>query len=126
MEGGNGNIFDNVFMGMGNSKEGKQPTMSRTRLQMHAPASLETDHVKPDFGFSAGTCKAAATPIPLLTPLALSPHPFPQSDDMKAAAEPVRTAFAWKEPVGGGAPYVDASTLFALFQTRCVLVNDAQ
>ncbi|KAH1096182.1 hypothetical protein J1N35_013103 [Gossypium stocksii] len=124
MEGGNSNIFDNVFVGMG--KEGKQPTMSRTRVQMHAPASLEIDNVKPDFGFSAGTCKDASTPIPLLTPLALSPHPFPQSDDMKAAAEPVPTAFAWKEPVGGGAPYVDASILFALFQTRCVLVNDTQ
>lgn len=123
---GNSNIFDNIFMGMDNSKEGKQPTMSRTRLQMHAPASLEIDHVKHDFGFPPGTRKAAATPIPLLTPLAFSPNPFPQSDDMKAAAESVPTAFAWQEPVGGGAPYVDVSTLFALFHTRCVLVNDAQ
>ncbi|GMI92175.1 hypothetical protein like AT1G07476 [Hibiscus trionum] len=121
-------------IGMGKSKEGKPPT----RLQMHAPASLVLDQVNPTFGTSKApppppAAAAAATPIPLLTPVA-SPNLFLQTEQFvfpmddshrKAAAEtPVPTAFAWKEPAG--AAHVEASTLFALFQNRCVLVNDAQ
>ncbi|KAK9022225.1 hypothetical protein V6N11_002507 [Hibiscus sabdariffa] len=114
---------------MGKSKEGKPPT----RLQMHAPASLELDQVKAALGTSKA---AAATPIPLLTPVA-SPNLFPQKEDFvfpvddnhrraaaAAAATPVPTAFAWKEPAE--AAHVEITTLFALFQNRCVLVNDEQ
>ncbi|GMI81759.1 hypothetical protein like AT1G07476 [Hibiscus trionum] len=114
--------------GVGNKKEGKPPT----RLQMHAPASLELDQVKADFG-TPKPAAAAATPIPLLTPLA-SPNLFPQTDEFvfptddshrrAAAAIPFPTAFAWKEQAGAG--HVEVSTLFALFQNRCVIVNDAQ
>ncbi|KAK8513265.1 hypothetical protein V6N13_002014 [Hibiscus sabdariffa] len=111
--------------GMGKSKEGKPPT----RLQMHAPASLELDEVKANFESAK---PAAATPIPLLTPLT-SPNLFPQANEIvfpiddshrKADAIPVPPAFAWKEPAEAG--HVEVSTLFALFQNRCVLVNDAQ
>ncbi|KAE8688682.1 hypothetical protein F3Y22_tig00110956pilonHSYRG00007 [Hibiscus syriacus] len=116
-------------IGMEKSKEGKPPT----RLQMHAPASLQLDQVEANFGTAkAAAAASAATPIPLLTPLA-SPNLFPQTDDFmfpiddshrKAAAIPVPTVFAWKEPAG--AAHVEVSALFALFQNRCVLVNDAQ
>ncbi|KAL4334223.1 hypothetical protein GQ457_07G034880 [Hibiscus cannabinus] len=120
-------------VGMGKSKEGKPPT----RLQMHAPASLELDQVKAALGTSktAAAAAAAATPIPLLTPVA-SPNLFPQKEEFMfpiddnhrraaaAAATPVPAAFAWKEPAE--AAHVEVTTLFALFQTRCVLVNDEQ
>ncbi|KAE8700866.1 hypothetical protein F3Y22_tig00110556pilonHSYRG00884 [Hibiscus syriacus] len=114
-------------IGMGKSKEGKPPT----RPQMHAPASLQLDQVEANFG-TAKAAAAAATPIPLLTPLA-SPNLFPPTDEFmfpiddshrKAAAIPVPTVFAWKEPAG--AAHVEVSTLLALFQNRCVIVNDAQ
>ncbi|KAK8550869.1 hypothetical protein V6N13_119375 [Hibiscus sabdariffa] len=114
-------------VGMGKSKEGKPPT----RLQMHAPSSLELDQVKAALGTSKAA--AAATPIPLLTPVA-SPNLFPQKEEFvfpiddnhrrAAAATPVPAAFAWKEPAE--AAHVEVTTLFALFQNRCVLVNDEQ
>ena len=119
-----GNIFEKQVIGMSKTKVGKPPT----RLQRHAPASLQLDQMKVDAARTSG----AATPIPLLTPLALSPNPFPETEEFvfptvdKKAATPAPTpiAFDWKIPAGAG--YVEASTLLALFQNKCVIVNDAQ
>ncbi|XP_022729601.1 uncharacterized protein LOC111284844 [Durio zibethinus] len=129
------NIFEIQVTGISKTKEGKPPT----RLQKHAPASLKLDQMKAaaarisPFGPCTGNSEAA-TPIPLLTPLALSPNPFPGTeeflfpiDDKEAAtpaSTPTPTAFGWKQPAGAG--YVEASTFMALFQNKCVLVNDAQ
>ena len=128
-----GNIFEKQVIGMSKTKVGKPPT----RLQKHAPASLQLDQMKAaaarssPFEPSNGTSEAATpTPIPLLTPLALSPNPFPETEefvfpiDDKKAATPAPTAFGWTNPAGAG--YVEASTLFAMFQNKCVLVNDGQ
>ncbi|XVF68836.1 hypothetical protein PTKIN_Ptkin11bG0033000 [Pterospermum kingtungense] len=139
-----GNIFEKQVIGMmSKTKVGKPPT----RLQKHAPASLQLDQMKADaaagaarngdFGASNGGTYEAATPIPLLTPLAMSPSVrFPETeeefvfpiDDRKEPAEPAPTptsaVFGWKNPAGAG--YVEASALFALFQNKCVLFNEAQ
>lgn len=124
------NIFEKQVIGMMNkTKIGKPPT----RLQKHAPATLQIDQMKGEAEAEAAsrtTSSEAATPIPLLTPLAMSPTPFPDkeeefvfpTDDRKA---PTSTAFGWKNPAGA-AGYVEASTFFALFQNKCVLFNDAQ
>ena len=123
------NIFEKQVIGMSKTKVWKPPT----RLQKRAPASLKLDQMKAaaarisPFGPSTGISEAS-TPIPLLKPLALSLNPFPGTEEFvfptedKEPATP--TAFGWKQSAGAG--YVEASTLLALFQNKCVLVNDAQ
>ncbi|XVE79538.1 hypothetical protein DITRI_Ditri14bG0066600 [Diplodiscus trichospermus] len=134
MEDGS-NIFEKQVTGISKTKVGKPPT----RLQKHAPASLQLDQMKAEaarscpFGPSNGTSDGPI-PIPLLTPLALSPIPFPETeefvfpiDDKKATKSAPTSAtalFGWKSPAGTG--YVEASPLFSLFQNKCVLVNDSQ
>ncbi|XVF05462.1 hypothetical protein REPUB_Repub05bG0174300 [Reevesia pubescens] len=129
------NIFEKQVIGMNKTKVVKPPT----RLQKHVPASLKLDQMK---GYSAAartssfepstvTNSESATPIPLLTPLALSPNSSAETEefmfpiDDKRAATATATAFGWKQPAGAGYN-VEASTLLTLFQNKCVLVNEAQ
>ncbi|GLU02317.1 hypothetical protein SLE2022_195710 [Rubroshorea leprosula] len=99
-----------------------------TRLQKHAPTSLQVHQVA---GSSFGSSKAV---IPLLSPLTVSPRPleseefrFPIGDDKDngaAAVTAMMVAGGWQHPAVVG--YVENSALFNLFQSKCVLVNDVQ
>ncbi|XVF20003.1 hypothetical protein REPUB_Repub11eG0160400 [Reevesia pubescens] len=128
-------IFEKQVIGMNKTKVGKPPT----RLQKQAPASLKLDRMKivdasagrtSTLGPSTRTSSEPATPIPLLTPLALSPNPFPETNEFTFPTAGKKTttpapAFGWKQQAAAGAGYVDASTLLALFQNKCVTVNNA-
>ncbi|KAE8733026.1 hypothetical protein F3Y22_tig00001644pilonHSYRG00360 [Hibiscus syriacus] len=115
-----GNIFERGVIGTSKTKVGKPPT----RLQKHAPQSLKLDQMK-------AHVDQARSPIPLLTPLTVSPSPFPETDefmfptpkDVNAAATP--TSSGQKQAVGAGFN-VEAYTFLPLFQNKCVLVNGAK
>lgn len=134
MEDG-GNLFEQQHIGLTKAIAGKPPT----RLQKRAPASLKLDQMNAaaagtsPFGSSGGTSPAA---IPLLSPLIPSQNSFSEIEEFvmptwkngnqgtgdKKAAMP--TPIGWKHPAVPA--YVEASTVFTLFQTKCLLVNDAQ
>ncbi|KAE8687239.1 hypothetical protein F3Y22_tig00111022pilonHSYRG00323 [Hibiscus syriacus] len=108
---GCGNIFEKRFIGISKTKVGKPPT----RLQKHAPEFLKLDQMKASVAMT-GPSEA----IPLLTPLALSPIPFPDTHEFmfpipKDMNAPTPTPFG-----------VEASTFLAPFQNKCVLLNDAK
>ncbi|KAK8484965.1 hypothetical protein V6N13_082490 [Hibiscus sabdariffa] len=97
-----GNIFEKRVIGISQTKVGKPPT----RLQKHAPESLRLDQMKPSV---ARTSRSdAPAPIPLLTPLALSPSLFPETDE-----------FMFPIPKDKNAPTnVEASIFLALFRKK--------
>ncbi|KAJ8750597.1 hypothetical protein K2173_015769 [Erythroxylum novogranatense] len=123
------NIFQRQrhFVANNNGKVGKPPT----RLQKHAPASLVLDHLptNPIVPEASGS----RTPIPLLSPLVLSPQPLPQEE---AEQEFVFHNCCGRDtllPEPGkcqhpamSAGYMDPSSLFCFFQSKCVLVNHTQ
>ncbi|CAI0539904.1 unnamed protein product [Linum tenue] len=110
-------------------KVGKPPT----RLQNKAPKALNLDQVPVAAGITSGTGSSA--PIPLLSPLILSP----------AAAEPASVHDHFMFPAVSGATtdggnggevtddrssaesgYTEPSSLYMSFQNQCVLINRAQ
>lgn len=118
------NTYNNVT-GRGEGR-GKAPT----RLQQHAPACLQLDQ-------TAGTASTnplldgASMAIPLLSPvLILSPQPMPESSEkggdqnVRSIAPPFSAAGGWQHPAV--APFTDPSSLFAVFQSQCMIANQAQ
>jgi hypothetical protein len=101
---------------------GKAPT----RLQRHAPASLQLDKI--DAAASGETPKA----IPLLSPLVLSPEPLPEtvekilseSENGEKRSLQGSPAGGWKHPAV--ATFTEPPNLLALLQSQCVLVDNVQ
>lgn len=105
-----------------------------TRLQKHAPASLEINKVLNNrfpnpFSPSGESSKA----IPLLSPLILSPQTLYTESSIQASqncgnegrnSSPNTSTTGWKHPAM--APFSEPSSLCSLLQTQCVLVNNAQ
>ncbi|XP_068309613.1 uncharacterized protein [Pyrus communis] len=107
---------------------GKAPT----RLQQRAPASLHLDQIASTASTNPLSNDDATTTIPLLSPVLIpSPHPVAVAME-KAGDQNVRSSIAPPFPAAGGwqhpavAPFVDASTLFAMFQTQCMIANQAR
>ncbi|KAJ9172393.1 hypothetical protein P3X46_015636 [Hevea brasiliensis] len=140
MEENDDNIFQRQAQVVAKTKTkvGKPPT----RLQKKAPASLQvtncgnTNHLVP-----SKEASSPLTPIPLLSPLILSPPPSPQqaeefrfpivSGEIDKGKEDKKGACyapgGWQHPAAaatGG--YVEPSSLFTFFQSKCVLVNHAE
>ncbi|KAI5321903.1 PREDICTED: MTR_2g097730 [Prunus dulcis] len=116
------NTYNNVT-GRGEGR-GKAPT----RLQQHAPACLQLDQ-------TAGTASTnpllddASMAIPLLSPV-LIPEPMPESSEkgsdqnVRSITPPFSAAGGWQHPAV--APFTDPSSLFAVFQSQCMIANQAQ
>ncbi|EEF46069.1 uncharacterized protein LOC8281225 [Ricinus communis] len=116
------------------TKVGKPPT----RLQKKAPSSLQVNYstIYPRMPSTS----SPHTPIPLLSPLIVSPPPLSQeaeefrfplicgeidkgSND-KRIVSPILPG-GWQHPaVANG--YMEPSSLFNIFQSKCVLVNHAK
>ncbi|KAK7325027.1 hypothetical protein VNO77_29051 [Canavalia gladiata] len=102
-----------------NRRGGEYPT----RLQKHAPASLDID--RPSNPFSEGS-KA----IPLLSPLILSPQPMyadiniqvPTLENSNAINEAPTTG--WEHPAMASFPD-PSSSLCSFFRKQCVFMNHA-
>ncbi|KDP42212.1 hypothetical protein JCGZ_02942 [Jatropha curcas] len=119
------------------TKYGKPPT----RLQKKAPASLLLDNNGNNNILKEKM--SPLTPIPLLSPLIISPPPSPQqgeefrfpviTGDIDNGNQDKKTANCvpreWQHPAtvaGGGGGYMEQSSLFTTFQSKCVLVNNAE
>ncbi|KAK1270077.1 hypothetical protein QJS04_geneDACA007749 [Acorus gramineus] len=107
------------------SKEGaeKKPP---TRLQKHAPTSLDTNTVSCVNAFSPA-------PIPLLSPLILSPPPSPGREEnfttdtsggkvANARKEPTQGSGGWRHPASP--MVVEAASLPPFFQSQCSLSHN--
>jgi hypothetical protein len=109
---------------------GKAPT----RLQRHAPASLQLDKIDAAAtgSFSAATSGETPKAIPLLSPLVLSPEPLPEtvekilseSDNGEKRSLQGSPAGGWKHPAV--ATFTEPPNLLALLQSQCVLVDNVQ
>lgn len=109
-----------------------------TRLQKHAPASLDIDKVlnnRPSNPFGE-----ASKAIPLLSPLILSPQPTyaditvqvraleKENNGMnegRSACASYTPSTGWEHPAMASFPE-PSSTLCSFFQKQCVFVNHAQ
>ena len=109
-----------------------------TRLQKHAPASLEMDKVLS--GRPANPFGEASKAIPLLSPLILSPQPLyadttiqalssknngndhSSSTEGRISSSSTPTT-AWEHPAMASFP---EPTLCSVFQKQCVFVNHGQ
>ncbi|KAJ4846002.1 hypothetical protein Tsubulata_040716 [Turnera subulata] len=117
-----------------------------TRLQNQAPPCLEIDHIiRSSNPFNKAAASSPLTPIPLLSPLVVSPRegveefrfPVVFNNNNHAAAEKGETpdpnnnhnnntnSNMMQHPALTGI-YMEPSALFSLFQSKCVLVNHAQ
>ncbi|KAH7550001.1 hypothetical protein ACOSP7_024934 [Xanthoceras sorbifolium] len=121
------------------TKLGKPPT----RLQKHAPSTLQLDHFSGGGGgnpfvvSSSGnnTSSSSSLPvIPLLSPLVVSPRPLPEAEEFKfpkcgndeiggSDKGGATAGGGWQHPAAAG--YTDPTTFLTYFQSKCVLVNDA-
>lgn len=113
-----------------------------TRLQMQAPASLELDQiVKTTNPFTTTTTTSSSLiPIPLLSPLVVSPQPLSQEvEEFKfpvsnlgndRGREDFKDGSCSEERLPQQAAvagiYMEPSPLYSLFQSKCLLVNRAQ
>ncbi|KAJ6948138.1 hypothetical protein NC651_002487 [Populus alba x Populus x berolinensis] len=115
-----------------------------TRLQKQAPEALRLDQLSitasTNHSLPASHTSPPLTPIPLLSPLSVSPPPLPSEaeeftfpvicgDIDKGREADIGDAYSearvWQHPaVAGG--YTEPSSLFAFFRSKCVLVNHAQ
>nr|XP_034893645.1 uncharacterized protein LOC118032948 [Populus alba]TKS16305.1 hypothetical protein D5086_0000025980 [Populus alba] len=115
-----------------------------TRLQKQAPEALRLDQLSitasTNHSLLASHTSPPLTPIPLLSPLSVSPPPLPSEaeeftfpvicgDIDKGREADIGDAYSearvWQHPaVAGG--YTEPSSLFAFFRSKCVLVNHAQ
>ncbi|KAI5576201.1 hypothetical protein BDE02_09G029100 [Populus trichocarpa] len=137
MEQYDGNIFQRQAQPIPktNDKVGKPPT----RLQRQAPRALDLDQLSTPL-LPASQASPPPTPIPLLSPLSVSPPPLPseaeeftfpvicgdndkgREDDVHDASSEARV---WQHPaVASG--YIEPSSLFTFFQSKCLLVDHAQ
>ncbi|EEF42468.1 uncharacterized protein LOC8277444 [Ricinus communis] len=126
MEPNEGNIFQSQAqtMARANPKVGKPPT----RLQKKAPSSLEVNY------HTSSSSSSPLTPIPLLSPLIVSPRPllqaaeefrFPVVDgDIEKGGDNKKIASSVFLSVANG--YSESSSLFAFFQSKCMLVDHAK
>ncbi|RWV89274.1 hypothetical protein GW17_00048582 [Ensete ventricosum] len=70
------------------TKTGNEREKPSSRLQKQAPATLQLDATKLNTDFVMGADDAAASaPIPLLSPLLLSPSPFWDTEESNSAEE---------------------------------------
>ncbi|XAR60645.1 hypothetical protein NMG60_11034102 [Bertholletia excelsa] len=126
-----------------------------TRLQQQAPPILQLDNINDDnvddtYHSYSSNDNTSCCPIPLLSPLILSPLPLPgpegnrftkgaENDEQgggdrgsggdggggeKKAISPPQFGGGWRHPAVEPSP--DPSTLFSFFQNQCVLVNRVQ
>ncbi|KAL9334135.1 hypothetical protein Peur_074274 [Populus x canadensis] len=117
MEQYDGNIFQRQAQPIPktNDKVGKPST----RLQKQAPRALDLDQLSTPL-LPASQASPPPTPIPLLSPLSVSPPPL--EDDVHDAYSEARV---WQHPaVASG--YIEPSSLFTFFQSKCLLVDHAQ
>lgn len=110
---------------------GKPPT----RLQKHAPASLElntsTTTNNNAIASSSSSPSSSLSVIPLLSPLVTSPKALPEAViEEKIGNEKVEmntgggiNGGGWQHPAAAG--FTDPACLFTAFQLKCLLVNDA-
>ncbi|GAV78304.1 hypothetical protein CFOL_v3_21772 [Cephalotus follicularis] len=133
MEDNNENIFQTQIIAKAKTKFGKPPT----RLQKHAPASLQLDQVgvsrnADPYALSAET---RLTAIPLLSPLIVSPRQETETEEFRfptcskssdTSGDEKKCTFAetggWQHPAVAGC--TEPSSLFAFFQSKCLLVNE--
>ncbi|XP_009375968.1 uncharacterized protein LOC103964726 [Pyrus x bretschneideri] len=111
---------------------GKAPT----RLQQRAPVSLQLDQIASTASTNTLYEDASMT-IPLLSPVVIpSPNPVAvviekggDQNVRSSIAPPFPAAGGWQHPAAGGwhhpalSPFVDPSTLFTVFQTQCMILN---
>lgn len=123
----------NVCQKEAKPKGGKPPT----RLQKHAPASLQLDKVAPAVDPSAVSGETPKA-IPFLSPLVLSPQPLPEtvekrsgesgSDDQKDNGEEEKSEAlspgGWQHPAAPA--LADPAALCTSFQSKCLLVDHVQ
>ncbi|KAL2332155.1 hypothetical protein Fmac_019736 [Flemingia macrophylla] len=108
-----------------------------TRLQKHAPASLDIDKVLKDR--PSNPFVEASKAIPLLSPLILSPQPVYADISIQVRTTPENiivenngsgsvsaraSSTGWEHPAMVSFP--EPSTLCSFFQKQCVFVNRAQ
>lgn len=131
------NNNSNVPQAKAKAKLGKPPT----RLQNHAPACLQLDMVEgsaPTNPFCPSPSSETSKAIPLLSPLVLSPQPLPEivekrlceshhaNNEQNNVGERNSTSpqGGWQHPAV--ATFTEPSTLFAFFQSQCMLVEHVQ
>ncbi|XP_020223425.1 uncharacterized protein LOC109805665 [Cajanus cajan] len=105
---------------------------ARTRLQKHAPASLDIHKVLSDC--PSNPFVEASRAIPLLSPLVLSPQPVyadiisiqVRTSENNGSGSMIACASStgWEHPAMASFP--EPSTLCSFFQKQCVFVNHAQ
>lgn len=124
---------ESIFIKETNAKEGKEKSPSR--LQKQAPASLQVDRTTNALSFRQSP--NSHTPIPLLSPLILSPtllsevetedevdegsRQDPREDDKVVGLPPLG---GWQHPA---APMsMEPSSLLKFFQSQCAVANSVQ
>ncbi|OAY61178.1 uncharacterized protein LOC110610411 [Manihot esculenta] len=138
MEKNDDNIFQRQAQVVAKTKTkvGKPPT----RLQKKAPATLEVaNYAKTYHLMLSKEASSPLTPIPLLSPLILSPplspqqaeeFMFPMISGGDKGKEEKRGAYCvpggWQHPAAPNGGYMEPSSLFTFFQYKCVLVNHAE
>ncbi|URE40619.1 hypothetical protein MUK42_16869 [Musa troglodytarum] len=111
---------------------------SSSRLQKQAPATLQLDATKRNTAFAMGADDAAASaPIPLLSPLLLSPSPLWDAEESNSAGEdqgdgggsqtssPASPPEGWHHPALPVAAMEPAS-LVPRFELQCSMVHNVQ
>lgn len=106
-----------------------------TRLQKHAPTSLDIDKVLGNRPLN--TFAEVSKAIPLLSPLTVSPRPQPlhseitfqaltseNNSNIGSKGSSSTPASGWEHPAIASFP--EASSLCSYFQKQCVFVNHAQ
>lgn len=117
------NIFQKQAVSNTRTKVGKPPT----RLQKHAPASLQLDQVTNPY---ASSSSGNFSIIPLLSPLIESPKPLAEGEELKLDKTGNNEMKCSCDETKNGeertVPVPEPSTLFSLLQSKCVTVNDGQ
>lgn len=102
-----------------------------TRLQKHAPTSLQLDKTATTGPFSASTSTETSKAIPLLSPLVLSPEPLPETVEKRLLESGNGEKRSLDSPAGGWkhpavATFTEPPNLLTLLQSQCVLVDNVQ
>ncbi|KAJ8491620.1 hypothetical protein OPV22_013341 [Ensete ventricosum] len=120
------------------TKTGNEREKPSSRLQKQAPATLQLDATKLNTDFVMGADDAAASaPIPLLSPLLLSPSPFWDTEESNSAEEdkgdgggsqtssPASPPEGWRHPA---LPVLamEPASLVPRFELQCSIVNNVQ
>ncbi|CAD5164919.1 unnamed protein product [Musa acuminata subsp. malaccensis] len=120
------------------TKAGNERKKPSSRLQKQAPATLQLDATKRNTAFVMGADDAAASaPIPLLSPLLLSPSPLWDAEESNSAGEdkgdgggsqtssPASPPEGWHHPALPVAAMEPAS-LVPSFELQCSMVHHVQ